>query len=82
VDPRTAARAYGVADARPGGTPADPADRVTLEDLVSMAFLVLLESVSPAERVAFILHDVFRYPFAPPPGPRDPGSPAGASSAP
>src|SRR5215468_1841189 len=30
---------------------------------VSMAFLVVLESMTPAERVAFILHDVFRYPF-------------------
>jgi len=29
-----------------------------------MAFLVVLESVTPAERVAFILHDVFRYSFA------------------
>jgi RNA polymerase sigma-70 factor (ECF subfamily) len=29
-----------------------------------MAFLVVLESMTAAERVAFILHDVFRYPFA------------------
>jgi RNA polymerase sigma-70 factor (ECF subfamily) len=29
-----------------------------------MAFLVVLESMTPAERVAFVLHDVFRYPFA------------------
>jgi len=43
---------------------ADPADRVTLDESVSMAFLVVLESMTPAERVAFILHDVFRYPFA------------------
>jgi Sigma-70, region 4/SnoaL-like domain len=28
-----------------------------------MAFLVVLESMTPAERVAFILHDVFRYSF-------------------
>jgi RNA polymerase sigma factor (sigma-70 family) len=41
----------------------DPADRVTLDKSVSMAFLVVLESMTPAERVAFILHDVFRYPF-------------------
>jgi RNA polymerase sigma-70 factor (ECF subfamily) len=47
-----------------GGTPADPADRVTLDESVSMAFLVVLESMTPAERVAFILHDVFGYPFA------------------
>jgi RNA polymerase sigma-70 factor, ECF subfamily len=46
------------------GAAADPADRVTLDESVSMAFLVVLESMTPAERVAFILHDVFRYPFA------------------
>ncbi|MET9722103.1 RNA polymerase sigma factor SigJ [Streptomyces zaomyceticus] len=44
-----------------GGT--DPADRITLDESVDMAFLVVLESMTPAERVAFILHDVFRYPF-------------------
>jgi RNA polymerase sigma-70 factor (ECF subfamily) len=49
---------------RAGGMSADPADRVTLDESVSMAFLVVLESMTPAERVAFILHDVFRYPFA------------------
>ena len=49
---------------RPGGTTVDPADRVTLDESVNMAFLVVLESMTPAERVAFILHDVFRYPFA------------------
>ncbi len=49
---------------RPGGTTADPADRVTLDESVNMAFLVVLEAMTPAERVAFILHDVFRYSFA------------------
>jgi RNA polymerase sigma factor (sigma-70 family) len=49
---------------QPGGTTADPADRVTLDESVSMAFLVVLDAMTPAERVAFILHDVFRYPFA------------------
>ena len=49
---------------RPGGTTTDPADRVTLDESVSMAFLVVLESLTPAERVALILHDVFGYPFA------------------
>ncbi|MEV8564607.1 RNA polymerase sigma factor SigJ [Streptomyces sp. NPDC051322] len=44
--------------------PADPADRVALDESVNMAFLVVLESMTPAERVVFILHDVFRYPFA------------------
>ncbi|MFF2188847.1 RNA polymerase sigma factor SigJ [Streptomyces sp. NPDC058155] len=48
---------------RPAGTAVDPAERVTLDESVSMAFLVVLESLTPAERVAFVLHDVFRYPF-------------------
>ncbi|MFF9507982.1 RNA polymerase sigma factor SigJ [Streptomyces sp. NPDC014724] len=47
-----------------GAEPADPADWVTLDESVNMAFLVVLESMTPAERVAFVLHDVFRYPFA------------------
>src|SRR5215475_14757053 len=46
-----------------GGAAIDPADRVTLDESVNMAFLVVLESMTPAERVAFILHDVFRYSF-------------------
>jgi RNA polymerase sigma factor (sigma-70 family) len=41
----------------------DPADRVTLDESVTMAFLVVLDAMTPAERVAFVLHDVFRYPF-------------------
>jgi len=47
----------------PAGVPADPADRITLDESVNMAFLVVLDSMTPAERVAFILHDVFRYSF-------------------
>src|SRR6185437_8336589 len=46
------------------GSAGDPADRVTLDESVSMAFLVVLESMTPAERVAFVLHDVFCYSFA------------------
>ncbi|KKZ74969.1 RNA polymerase sigma24 factor [Streptomyces showdoensis] len=49
-------------DGRPSEL-ADPADRVTLDESVHMAFLVVLESMTPAERVAFVLHDVFAYPF-------------------
>jgi RNA polymerase sigma factor (sigma-70 family) len=48
---------------RSDGITVDPADRVTLDESINMAFLVVLESMTPAERVAFILHDVFRYPF-------------------
>ena len=38
----------------------DPQDRVTLDDTVRMALLVVLEKLSPAERTTFVLHDVFR----------------------
>ncbi|MEU6767756.1 RNA polymerase sigma factor SigJ [Streptomyces sp. NPDC046853] len=47
-----------------GGAAVDPADRVTLEESVSLAFLVVLEAMTPAERVEFILHDVFCHSFA------------------
>ncbi|MGH3350783.1 MAG: RNA polymerase sigma factor SigJ [Nocardioides sp.] len=47
-----------------GPAPADPADRVTLDESISMAFLVVLDSMTPAERVSFVLHDIFRYTFA------------------
>ncbi|MFI6118884.1 RNA polymerase sigma factor SigJ [Streptomyces sp. NPDC051064] len=46
------------------GPGTDPADQMVLDESVTMAFLVVLESMTPAERVAFVLHDVFRYPFA------------------
>ena len=49
---------------RPGDAMADPADRVTLDEPVTMAVLVVLDSMTPAERVAVILHDVFGYSFA------------------
>src|SRR6201996_7973864 len=48
---------------RSAGTAAAPAARVTLDESVSMAFLVVLESMTPAERVSFVLHDIFGYPF-------------------
>jgi len=42
----------------------DPADRITLDESINMALLVVLDAMTPAERVAFILHDVFRYSFS------------------
>ncbi len=42
---------------------ADPADRVTLDDSIRLALVVVLEELSPAERAVFVLHDVFRYSF-------------------
>jgi RNA polymerase sigma-70 factor (ECF subfamily) len=43
--------------------PDDPADRVTLDDSVRLALLVVLERLTPAERVVFVLHDIFQLPF-------------------
>ena len=40
-----------------------PADRVTLDDEVRTALLEVLRRLSPGERVAFVLHDVFQLPF-------------------
>lgn len=42
----------------------DPAERITLDESVDMAFLVVLDSMTAAERVTFLLHDVFGYPFS------------------
>jgi RNA polymerase sigma-70 factor (ECF subfamily) len=42
---------------------ADPADEVGRHDEVSMALLVVLETLGPEQRVAFVLHDVFAVPF-------------------
>ena len=41
----------------------DPADRVTLDDEVRDALLQVMRRLSPGERVAFVLHDVFQMPF-------------------
>jgi RNA polymerase sigma-70 factor (ECF subfamily) len=41
----------------------DPADRVTLDDEVRAALLEVLRRLSPGERVAFVLHDIFHVPF-------------------
>ncbi len=46
-----------------GAATADPADRTTLDDQIRIALHVMLERLSPAERTAFVLHDVFQYPF-------------------
>jgi RNA polymerase sigma-70 factor (ECF subfamily) len=46
-----------------GAPPMDPADRITLDDDVRLALFVVLQRLGPAERVAFVLHDVFAMPF-------------------
>ena len=49
--------------ASPDETGADPADVVTLADEVGYAILVVMETLSPAERTAFVLHDMFGVTF-------------------
>jgi len=41
----------------------DPAQHAELSESVSLAFLVMLESLTPVERAVFLLHDVFQYPY-------------------
>ncbi len=52
-----------VDDIEPGETPNDPADDVALADTVGLALHVVLDRLSPRERVAFVLHDSFGFEF-------------------
>jgi len=45
-------------------TEPSPAERAETADSLSLAFLVLLESLSPQQRAAFLLREVFEYPYA------------------
>ena len=45
-------------------TEENPAEEVELADTVGLAMMVVLETLSPAERVAFVLHDMFGVPFS------------------
>jgi RNA polymerase sigma factor (sigma-70 family) len=42
---------------------ADPEDEAVLADTVGVALLVVLDTLNPAERIAFVLHDLFAMPF-------------------
>ena len=42
----------------------DAAAQVLMDELVSTALLVVMEALTPVERVALVLHDVFDFPFA------------------
>jgi RNA polymerase sigma-70 factor (ECF subfamily) len=46
-----------------GGRGGDPEHELLLADAVGIALQVVLEALSPAERVAFVLHDMFSVPF-------------------
>ena len=47
----------------PEGAP-QPEEEALLADSVSLALLVVLDTLSPAERLAFVLHDMFQLPFS------------------
>ncbi len=47
-----------------GGTVADTADRAVLAESVSLAVLVVLESLSPLERAVFVLREAFGFPYS------------------
>jgi RNA polymerase sigma-70 factor (ECF subfamily) len=56
-------RSVGEAEAPMDPTPADPEADVLLAEKTGDAMQVVLDSLAPAERAAFVLHDVFGYPF-------------------
>jgi RNA polymerase sigma factor (sigma-70 family) len=53
----------GSRGAATAGPAADPADEAVLADSVGLALLVVLGTLTPAERLAFVLHDLFAMPF-------------------
>jgi len=50
-------------DSGPDTVPVDPAEAAVLADTVGIALQVVLDRLTPAERVAFVLHDSFGFPF-------------------
>ena len=58
-----AAAADGPGSAAPASLPADPEDEAVLADSVGLALLVVLDTLTPAERLSFVLHDLFAMPF-------------------
>ena len=63
VAAEAAARDGAAASGRPG-PPGDPEDEAVLADSVGLALLVVLDTLTPAERLAFVLHDMFAMPFS------------------
>ncbi len=59
-----AARAGAAAAPGMAGRAGDPEDEAVLADSVGLALLVVLDTLTPAERLAFVLHDMFAMPFA------------------
>jgi RNA polymerase sigma factor (sigma-70 family) len=61
--PAAAEAAAGAAGAVGAGSANDPEDEAVLADSVGVALLVVLDTLTPAERLAFVLHDLFAMPF-------------------
>src|SRR5262249_25681669 len=59
---RTARREVPLDSSVPAGG-ADPEQEAVLADSVGLALLVVLDTLTPAERLAFVLHDMFALPF-------------------
>src|SRR4051812_762006 len=55
--------AEGLHEIASGEDSSDPEHEIALADSVGLALLVVLETLAPAERVAFVLHDMFDLPF-------------------
>jgi RNA polymerase sigma factor (sigma-70 family) len=55
--------AAGPAGAGAASRPGDPEEEAVLADSVGLALLVVLDTLAPAERLAFVLHDMFAMPF-------------------
>jgi RNA polymerase sigma factor (sigma-70 family) len=60
---RTARREVALDAPLPAGGP-EPEQEAVLADSVGVALMVVLDTLSPAERLAFVLHDMFAVPFA------------------
>ncbi|MDJ0334096.1 sigma-70 family RNA polymerase sigma factor [Salinibacterium sp. G-O1] len=63
LDRLRATKAIPVADLAPASPTADPAEDLALADTVGIALQVVLDRLSPNERVAFVLHDSFGIDF-------------------
>jgi len=61
--PGAAETAAWAAEKGASGLVSDPEDEAVLADSVGLALLVVLDALTPAERLAFVLHDMFAMPF-------------------
>jgi RNA polymerase sigma-70 factor, ECF subfamily len=60
---RETTTAFASGEPQPPAAAIDPLDRITLDDEVQIALGLVLDRLTPPERTAFVLHDVFGFPF-------------------